>query len=311
MKERLHWIDWAKAICITLVAVGHTWLPESVRLVIYSFHMPAFFILSGYLFKANSVQKSMRSILFPVATAYVVNFIIHLIIKDATLEQLFFTPGTLFPYKWPHRGAFFGGMWFVHAYIMCRLLLGDMGLAVIRKYYKHIALLCVVLSCVFQWCNISSDLFVFRTFSCFPFMAWGLFLKESGWKPRIDKAYLIAILATVYVLLTYFNGMCDMYFMQFGYSYLLYFLNAVAGCFLLFHLCTYFRQNRLVEIISLGTLFTMGVHKTMFQIFMENVPGKLYSVAWIIVSMEMMVVCTCIVYLLLRFCPVALGRKKQ
>lgn len=47
--KRISWIDLAKGIAIILVIVGHSvWFGTAVRNFIFSFHMPLFFMLSGY-----------------------------------------------------------------------------------------------------------------------------------------------------------------------------------------------------------------------------------------------------------------------
>jgi len=48
--KRVDWIDVARGIAILLVIIGHTVPFESfTRVIIYSMHMPIFFILSGYI----------------------------------------------------------------------------------------------------------------------------------------------------------------------------------------------------------------------------------------------------------------------
>lgn len=49
VRQRIDWIDTAKGLCMILVIVGHT-LPYGnlMRNFIFSFHMPAFFFLTGY-----------------------------------------------------------------------------------------------------------------------------------------------------------------------------------------------------------------------------------------------------------------------
>lgn len=48
-QKRLEWVDIAKGIAILLMVIGHE-LPMTslIRMVIFSFHMPLFFILSGF-----------------------------------------------------------------------------------------------------------------------------------------------------------------------------------------------------------------------------------------------------------------------
>lgn len=47
-KKRLTWVDIAKAIAIIGMVVGHEVTNNALRIFIFSFHMPLFFILSGY-----------------------------------------------------------------------------------------------------------------------------------------------------------------------------------------------------------------------------------------------------------------------
>ena len=53
-KERIEWIDIAKSIGILLVVFGHSASPfTTIKRYIFWFHMPFFFFLSGYLYKAR------------------------------------------------------------------------------------------------------------------------------------------------------------------------------------------------------------------------------------------------------------------
>lgn len=71
MEKRLDWIDCLKGLGIILVVWGHLNLPRAVEIIIYSFHMPLFFFISGYLFKngnrsySDYVRKKLKSILVP------------------------------------------------------------------------------------------------------------------------------------------------------------------------------------------------------------------------------------------------------
>ena len=66
-KQRLIYIDIAKAITIVLVVIGHyypdnhpVWY-EQMRLVIYGFHMPLFMFSSGFVYMATFRKESYRS----------------------------------------------------------------------------------------------------------------------------------------------------------------------------------------------------------------------------------------------------------
>lgn len=51
MRERIAWCDWMKAMLILLVVLGHS--GSVFTYVLYLFHIPAFFFISGYLANYN------------------------------------------------------------------------------------------------------------------------------------------------------------------------------------------------------------------------------------------------------------------
>lgn len=72
MKERVYWCDIAKSIGIFLMVCGHTSIPSIISNWIYSFHMPLFFIISGFFFSkkgegmlAPYIIRKVKSLLVP------------------------------------------------------------------------------------------------------------------------------------------------------------------------------------------------------------------------------------------------------
>ena len=62
-KNRIHYVDAAKAIAIILVIIGHCyWISVIPRLgyLIYSFHMPLFFIVSVFFLKNLTVKNAIE-----------------------------------------------------------------------------------------------------------------------------------------------------------------------------------------------------------------------------------------------------------
>lgn len=68
---RIKWVDIAKGLCILWVVIGHTGLPEAISVWIFSFHMPFFFFISGFLYKEEKyaptqfLVRRIRSLLLP------------------------------------------------------------------------------------------------------------------------------------------------------------------------------------------------------------------------------------------------------
>nr|MBQ8252112.1 acyltransferase family protein [Lachnospiraceae bacterium] len=80
-KQREFWIDAIKGLGIALMILGHMFIGPSLKGFIYSFHMPLFVLISGYLFRADGSAKDLilrkcKSILLPflycnIATLFV------------------------------------------------------------------------------------------------------------------------------------------------------------------------------------------------------------------------------------------------
>lgn len=66
--KHLNWIDYIKGIGIILVVIGHTTdIGDTWRVWIYTFHMPLFFCISGYLFKHNHpIIRMAQRLLLPL-----------------------------------------------------------------------------------------------------------------------------------------------------------------------------------------------------------------------------------------------------
>lgn len=70
MKRVCNYLDIARVISIYAVVLGHFYpfvgLDNLVgRQIIYAFHMPFFFLLSGYLWRSSSLKKLCYSLLLP------------------------------------------------------------------------------------------------------------------------------------------------------------------------------------------------------------------------------------------------------
>lgn len=85
MKNRIAWIDIAKAIGIGFVVLGHTGVPVQLRSWIYSFHMPLFFVIAGLWFKdypiSHKIKKAAKGYLIPYIGYSLLFLIIDLVMK--------------------------------------------------------------------------------------------------------------------------------------------------------------------------------------------------------------------------------------
>ena len=80
--KHILWIDIAKGIAIVAVIIGHN-IDGEINNLINSFHMPLFFFVSGYTFKANREKyiKDFKRLIVP----YIILVIIQTILMEASI----------------------------------------------------------------------------------------------------------------------------------------------------------------------------------------------------------------------------------
>ncbi|MEH7250384.1 acyltransferase family protein [Neobacillus niacini] len=89
--KRIKWIDTCKGIGIILVIIGHTPIDPTARSIIYAFHMPLFFFISGYFFSENR-YKNLKEITVSKFKSLIIPYISFSIISFFLLNYLFDQP---------------------------------------------------------------------------------------------------------------------------------------------------------------------------------------------------------------------------
>jgi fucose 4-O-acetylase-like acetyltransferase len=131
-QSRNNWLDTAKGILIMLVVIGHSASFDVSP--IYWFHMPAFFMISGYFFKPQKSYHSIKSWMKKRATQLFIPYMFFLLFissiryivlfaqSEVTLEWLFedlaaiIVGGRFFP------SDFYVVMWFIPCLFFTQLL---------------------------------------------------------------------------------------------------------------------------------------------------------------------------------------------
>lgn len=94
MKTRSAAIDALRVIGITAVIAGHVWDSQAIRELIFTWHVPLFFILSGYLWKRGrsvrtEIENRWRSIGIPYAAWLVIIAVPFLAVKAQQGDDVF------------------------------------------------------------------------------------------------------------------------------------------------------------------------------------------------------------------------------
>lgn len=94
MSKRIEWIDITKGLAIILVVIGHTVpIDSKIYNIIFSFHMPLFFIISGYLFKDRDphdlLKRNFKRMIIPyIATSFFIILGTSLILINTGLSSV-------------------------------------------------------------------------------------------------------------------------------------------------------------------------------------------------------------------------------
>ena len=310
--KRLAYIDVSKSICIFLMIIGHWTNNEILLTYIYSFHMPALFVISGILYKPRRWYKTIISLAVPVFFFSFVNLVLLLFIKKLPLESLL-TKDTFFRffhYRYGmETGTLFCGDWFIWALLALRFLGGDIPfLKFFSKYYIYLALIAIGYM-TFESYLINVDVlfhgwFIGKMVPCMPFFCLGFYLKEASWNPTKFTIKLVVFLLILSIFIPIINGKCGILETQYGLSYILFAINAIAASLLLLSFSNCISSSCFFTVISKGTLLILGLHMPIMELLDRICPDYLDF----LIPIFVLLVCYYPIVLFDRWCPLLLGK---
>lgn len=112
-KDRIAYLDLVKFVAILLVCIGHCYvmspnLESSIRPIIYSFHMPLFYVLCGY-FSPHSLEFSIRTLVVKKGKQLLIPVV------SCTILTIVLVGGEL-------REELIGCVWFFKTLFVCYLI---------------------------------------------------------------------------------------------------------------------------------------------------------------------------------------------
>ena len=134
MKSRLGWLDVGKGIGMVLVIFAHDHIPKTLKTFIYTFHMPLFFFLSGFLFSPAEYRSSSsffiskcKSLIIPYFSFSIIVYIWFLVryrIGDIDYSSSLLKPliGTIIGIRNTDWTVHIGALWFLNSLSITELL---------------------------------------------------------------------------------------------------------------------------------------------------------------------------------------------
>lgn len=324
MMQRKNWIDWAKAIGILLVVMGHSeYSNPLVVQMIFMIHMPLFFVVSGYLFKPNKSFReitisSWKTLIVPfflfnliVAVYQLIPYILTFIKTGnidwnaAIFQQILELP------KGIALTMFVGPSWFLLALVWCRYL----TYLIHTKNLKFtIAIIWIILftiriqTGVKYWFAIDCGLAGFIWFEI------GYLLKKYSNKlPEITPPYWILIISATAVLCYLglkYNGQCN--YILAKTKGIVGILSTGCGLISFFGICKLldYKESKLIKNISKASILIMCMHMVIvprLDRFMHFEGRMLYT---FVGDMLVVLILTAVYPLVQKYLPVLIGNRK-
>ena len=275
-KIRLIWIDWMKAIGIYLIVYGH--LESVANQYVYTFSVPLFFIISGFLCKHEDDdgvfwKKLWFNLVVPMLLISCITFAIDFVIDYRNgafeLSSLYeFPVNVLLGF---HERV--KQLWFVYTLIILKIVLQFTP----QKVYSQAALfvLFTVAGILVDYyspivCGVNlveSSNSIINSTLAFPFFLTGFWLRKRKnelnemHKPVAEIIVLVACLAIV-ILCGKYNSLVKMYINGYDDNIILFFLGGYAGTIMIFIISKWlnrFKFNGVIT-ISKGTILILGFH---------------------------------------------------
>lgn len=277
IKTRKLWIDLSKVILIYLMVACHIGMPQSTDTIIVSFHMSAFFFISGYLHQNgewwSSILKSIKRLLIPVLFFNLLGYCVWLLnntemtfsfneyIIKPILGIVMLDPSVARPMCMP--------MWFCIVLFFAKVF----SLISKRKKIQIIILICcLIVSILFFYFKFSGSNFMGRIFLGSFFYLTGFLQKENIDKFLSSSIYIRIIVAIISFVILYhvalYNGRVTWLNYEFGKSFLLFVCTSIFGTLVTFTFSSlvYKKSISIITYFSNNTLTVLGIHLLLFPL---------------------------------------------
>lgn len=309
--ERIHWVDWAKAIGIWLVIMGHS--PAEGHIFIYMFHMPFFFILSGYLHKKVGVIKELVKSFYGLIIPYFLYNAILLLVSVISGEyQKEIILNVLLGNQEGIDIKYFSPLWFLVSLFTMRLVISFIE----DKYLKVVLLISIVLSILLYKCDFfeyNTDYYQLCTsIVCFPFYIVGNMLRTNSifMKDNSLCSPMFILMAMLFLLfIGYNNGPVNIFrAAQVGNSILVFYLVGFGLSILIILLMSKYLNihSSIIETLSKGTLLILCIHQLMIVTIDEIYP--LNTISSLFLSFVISIISYVLIKISMRFCPMFIGK---
>lgn len=295
MKNRIGYIDMAKGLAIILVIVGHSsFVPPLAKMMLYIFHIPLFFFLSGFTLNVKKYETFSGYFLNKWKSLVVPFFLLNIFVF---LFQLFV--------MYPDQVLSFNILQFIK-----QLLISDRLHIYFQLWFLNVLFLAHVFSYFIlkrgwnlgQWMIIILSLFVLvylgqKIYEKEYYLIWNIdlvpvamiFILLGVWTKnnlhRLEKYFSVYFLPVVGVLTVLIgrmnyrlsgNQIVDLYYQQIG-NHFLFYIAAISGIWSVLIFFKTLPESSIMKSIGQKTLIYYGVHSPIVLVLVEKLVKELSS----------------------------------
>ena len=326
--QRKIWIDWAKTLSIFAIVWGHCF-PEGLCGFIYTFNVPVFFIISGYLCRRETsfgkcFDKTLHNLIIPyfiLAFIKVAGFVIKHI---GDSEWIWSVVAVVGGFHSLHDASGCSNLWFVYSLVIIKLVFqlsnSKLDIALTAMCIAGAVVYNDVMHLEWRWA-------VTNCLIAYPFFVAGNALRQAdavdkvvAWvKPNHLKATLTAtLLIAITYLVGTLNGQAKLYLGLYGSNIMLFAIGAITGSMAVFGLSALLDgiNIKITRVISSGTIIILVFHRELLHPLLKAI-GKLdmsslLATNTLVFASAVAVVAAFypIILIVKRFFPIVLGRRK-
>ncbi len=328
LNKRILFLDYARIFTAFLVIFAHLYPTESgVRLYIYAFHMPLFFLISGFLHSPRTSKEELikyfRTLFVPILFFILVGAMVHVFYFHRNIVTILYKTlkGSLLTGSVNANGM----LWFLFALLNVKIMM-FFYLKMTEKRHmsaKGLFILALIWVGVIYVCQdrTVNPLFFRNAIMAFPFYFIGFYARKYYVKadyktPYIWKCIVFALFcAFLCVMMTRLNGRVSMNAFDFGntrfpLNVALFYLNGVVGSLMIVFLSFLFtKDNRFVAMAANSLISILGFQQPILQLVGYDGRNGNYLIS-ILLSVLILIACIVLNQLFLKICPELLGKKR-
>lgn len=331
-KRRLSWIDVLKGVGMVLVMFAHASLPNEIRKYIYTFHLPLFFCISGYLFSvkkyntfAQFLKAKSKALLIPYLVFSLFNYVFYLnfsrfanTVAENPLKPLL---GIFIGVRGTEWTICNGTLWFILALFISEILLYSI-IRLTKDNNKNISLILILFSVLgYSYSKFIGIKLIWNidvALVAVTFVGLGYIVKKSNILNKFDNYMYIIIFMLLNLIFGVLNTEVNMFSSIYG-NYLYFYISAISGTLGTILICKKINSSKILEFIGRNTFVYLAIHQYVIFSVLKKITRRFITnnsgISLIIIAIGYVLFTVVILYvpikIINRYFPYIVGKSRK